>query len=604
VAIERESSTRSDFLTAFIDFVLSEDPRKWLIAIVLIGFILRLVVVAHNTPVADEMVHGSHALGVSKSGVLSTMTQGPVWFYLTDIGYRIFGVHLWVGRGVALLFGSLSIVALFLVVNQIYGSRPGLIAAFIFAVSPYQLLWSRIYMDQGLLFFILLAAYFFIKEYRQRNYVGPIVALFLGIGALIKIIAGVFGLVFGIFAAYLVYTNRSDSALFKESLKNLFYFVLTILICLTPLLAHNYFLYKEKGLVDLPFAMYLGVNTEFYQGPGLAHGKGFMISSLPTNLGSVAFHYFLKQDSLAFILALIGLVPFCNHFRKFRFEKIFLVSLFGFALLFIASTIVLDTHYIYFTVLFALIAAPFIDTLGQRIKKPYSTKIFMAFFVSLLVINLFMVKDTLLTKSATEKLREFAQSKIDKDSLVIADSRIYRGNVVWALYNTNYVDAGLATQLLEYGVNSSKNLRPLTVYFVECSIDDCGWGTIKDQPDLNKSMESMASVFKQATQETTFIEGGGSKKDGYDDEGLVQFTIYKVTIKSNPAILDIADQTHQFFFYNIPRDKNPAAAYDFYKVRGFMDILLNSLAKAILWALILGALVSGAYVIYRAYLTK
>src|SRR3989344_8148256 len=193
-----------------IDFIFSKDERKWLLLIFLLGLILRFIITSHNAPVADEMVHGSHALGISSLRPLSTITQGPIWFYLTDIAYRIFNVHLFSGRFLALLFGSLSILLIYLLAGLFFNKKTALISSFLFAVSPFHMLWARIYMDEFMAFFILLAAYLFIKDYKTKGYITPLSALFLGIGCLIKIIAGVFIVVFSLFLIFSVYKNRSN----------------------------------------------------------------------------------------------------------------------------------------------------------------------------------------------------------------------------------------------------------------------------------------------------------------------------------------------------------------------------------------------------------
>ena len=99
-----EDKKKIPFLDKVIDFIFSKDERKLLLLIFIFGLILRFIVTSNITPVADEMVHGVHAIGASKLAPLSTLTQGPIWFYLTDYAYRIFGVHLFTARFLSLLF--------------------------------------------------------------------------------------------------------------------------------------------------------------------------------------------------------------------------------------------------------------------------------------------------------------------------------------------------------------------------------------------------------------------------------------------------------------------------------------------------------------------
>jgi len=588
-----------------IDFIFSKDERKWLLLIFLLGLILRFIITSHNAPVADEMVHGSHALGISSLRPLSTITQGPIWFYLTDIAYRIFNVHLFSGRFLALLFGSLSILLIYLLAGLFFNKKTALISSFLFAVSPFHMLWARIYMDEFMAFFILLAAYLFIKDYKTKGYITPLSALFLGIGCLIKIIAGVFIVVFSLFLIFSVYKNRSNKELFKKSLKYAIFFFIIIALCLVPLVSYNYFLYKEKGIVDLPFAMYFGINTQVYQGSGLAHEGGFMINNLPRNLYIVFTVYFLKQDAVNLILGVLGLLLFVANIRKEEtFEKSFILVLFGFALLFIASTIVLDTHYTYFVAIFAILGGQTIDYISKKVSEKNERKIISLILLAVLIFNLIFLWNVILTKSSTEKVREFAIDNIDKDSLVVADSRIYRGNIAWMLNDKHYVEASLLPQLMEYSKGAEGRAQLVHTYFIECAIDDCGWGTIKDQPDFNKSMEDMAAAFKNISQKTFQIKGGGTRvHNGYDDSRLNQFIIYETYIPINPVILQLTDQTHNFFFYDIPRNRNPIRAFDYYEVYGVLDTILNFIAYSILYLLIALAVISMVYVFYLVYLS-
>lgn len=591
----------------FVTILFSKNEAKWLFLLVLCGFIFRMIIAAHNAPVADEMVHGSHAIGIASLGPLSTITQGPLWFYLTDFSYAVFGVTLWSGRLCAIVFGTFSIVLVFLLSRLFFSARTSLLAAALFAFSPYQLYWSRIYMDQSLLFFVLLASYFFLKDYRDKKYITPLSALFLGIGCLIKIISGVFIVVFSIFVLITVYRNRKDPALYNKSFRNMLYFFGVIGLCLVPLFAYNYFLYESKGIVDLPFAMYLGINIEVYQGPGLAHGDGFMLEKLPKNLKDVFVEYFAKQDPLSLILFGLGLMFFLRSLKKenqFRFEKSFLLTLIVFPLLFIAATIVLDTHYTYFTALFAIIAGSFFEKIHTSSSALFKKIAFVVFMI-LIIVNLSIIGPVFAHQSATAQLREFANDKITSADLVITDSRIYRGLSVWMFNDKHYLDAGSFGQVMDYA-QKNKASTPVRTFFIECAVDDCGWGTIKDQPALNESMEALAASFKTAATSQWSIYGGGSKDnaDGYEDSSLVQYRVYEVSIPLNPQILQSIDQTHNWFFYDIPRTRNEGAQIDSYTTSGLVASLLNPLAYLVLYVSIVLAFLAPLYTLYLVVMTE
>ena len=87
----KKETKNSSFIDKVIDLVFAKDERKWLLVIVLFGFILRILVASHVPPVSDESGSIVHAIGVSKLAPLSTIAQAQVWYYLTDYMFRIFG---------------------------------------------------------------------------------------------------------------------------------------------------------------------------------------------------------------------------------------------------------------------------------------------------------------------------------------------------------------------------------------------------------------------------------------------------------------------------------------------------------------------------------
>jgi len=561
-----DNSPKTKENKSFPNSLFSANPTTLIIIIFLIGLLLRFLVASNLTPVEDEMVHGVHALGFSKLAPLSTMTQGPVWSYLTDYAYRIFGVSLLTARFLSFIFGSLSIILIYLISNLLYNRKVGLVAAFLLAVSAFHITWTASYQDQSMMFFVLLASYFFIKEYQTTKKISLLSALFLGIAELIKIITGVFVLVFIAFMMFMLYNNyKHDKKLFKQNIKHFIYFIIILILALTPIIAYNIFLYKEKGIVDLPIAQFLRINPEFYMGPGLAHGEGFVLNKLGKNLYSILTVYFIKEDLLIFLLGALGIIYFTKSGFKNnkKFETLFFITTFFFVLIFLASSIVLQTHYTTFFPLFALFAAPFIMLLVSKMKNLREKRYLLLAILTIIVIyNIGNLHDPLTSESATQKLRSYISS-VDENTLVLVDSRIYTGTYTWALYDKHYLNANYISELLVKDNRTS----PVSVktIFIECVNDDCGWGTIKDQPELNESMEQI------------------------------------IKLMFNPVALQAVDQTHAHFFYRIPRNADPKGAFDYYVVDGAVDKLLNIVAYIILYILIFVAVLSIIIPFYLLY---
>ncbi len=589
------SSNASSFWERAIDFIFSNDSRKWLIAIVILGALLRIIVASNLPPVADEMVHGTHAIGVSKLAPLSTTAQAQVWYYLTDYGYRLFGIHLLTARLLSVLFGTLSIILVYLLGSLLFNKRAGLIASFLLAVSIFHITWSAAYQDQTMMFFVLLASYFFIKEYKERGTISYLSALFLGVAILVKIITGIFILMFGFFMLGILYKDyKKKTGKFSQNFKRAVVFGLILLVAMTPIVAYNYFLYKDKGIVDLALAQFLRINAEYYTGPGLAHGQGFVIDKLPRNLYTVLSHYFVREDLLVSLCGLVGLIYTASRFKKKNFGELFMVALCLFSLIFIASAIVLQTHYTSFFPFFSIFAGGAFAFAETKVSHQGMRK--YGLIVSVIVLLLFTIyslRQPLTSQSAIEKIRDYAIENIDAKTLVILDSRIYRGTNAWAFSDKHYAESSYLAQILDNADTTSPRI-PVRTLFVECVTDDCGWGTVKDQPDFNRSVEDIVEAFKNASAPPIVFTGGGSIYGIRDSEitGNPHFRVYEVILPLKNGVLQAVDVTHSHFFYHIPRDENPEQAFDYYKVQGGIDSLVNLFAYCFLYLFILLAVVS------------
>src|SRR3989344_5360180 len=103
-----------------------------LLLIVVLAAVLRFLAASHLDVNPDEMIYTSIPLNIISAGRLSTVEQAPLFFYLTDLGYQTFGFSSITARLPAILFGSLSIVLVFLIVKLLFqDDRKSLISAFL-----------------------------------------------------------------------------------------------------------------------------------------------------------------------------------------------------------------------------------------------------------------------------------------------------------------------------------------------------------------------------------------------------------------------------------------------------------------------------------------
>ena len=82
-----------------------ETEKKWLILVLIIGALFRFLVARDITYLSDEMVHGPHAIGFLHSGLISSIVEAPIWFYLSDMAMKLLGVSLFSMRFLSFFFG-------------------------------------------------------------------------------------------------------------------------------------------------------------------------------------------------------------------------------------------------------------------------------------------------------------------------------------------------------------------------------------------------------------------------------------------------------------------------------------------------------------------
>ena len=481
---------------------------------------------------------------------------------------------------------------IYLLAKQVFNKKVALLSAAFLSVSAYHIRYSLIEMDISLTFFLLFAAYTFIRYFKENKvqYL-YVTGLLLGTGILIKTITAFFIPIF--IAFYFILGKKYFS---KENLTKFFFFSLIIFMFLTPIIIHNILLYKEKGVVDVYVAQYFNINREVHSGQ-LGYNKSFDIAQLWTGSLSIG-KIFLGLDPIIFIVGLIGMI-YSSKSSKSK-ESAFLVSLaiFGYLILIISN--LLPTHYVTFIPFLAVFASFLLVRLSEvSFMKEYAAKFLVACFVVLLIANIFFIAQNLLphltSQTANAKLKEFAANSIENDALVIADSRIYRGRIAWLFHDKHYLESLYFVQVLQKIQNmSQENLVKTKVYFIECAKDDCGWGTIT-AGELNDTNEALIAQFKNIRDPIAEFKSGG----GYDEvTGTPHFNVYKGDIALPKGILGLADTTHEWFYYPVgyePKEK----IWDNYATTTFFAKFFHSFGFLILYISILIGILAPIYLLYE-----
>jgi hypothetical protein len=171
-----------------------------------------------------------------------------------------------------------------------------------------------------------------------------------------------------------------------------------------------------------------------------------------------------------------------------------------------------------------------------------------------------------------QNLIELKEKTISPDSLIIVDGRIYRGQIAFAFWDRHYLESGLFYPVIQEISNYNGQSSNLDVFFIECAIDDCGWGIITSQPDFNKSSEEIVSLFEKTGD--LFAEIKNTKHQTH-------FKIYRTKLQLNPVILPVSDSTHEWLYYPLAY-KPSNKIFDNYETHNIFDRLLNKLAYFIL----------------------
>mgnify|MGYP001290545905 CR=1 FL=1 len=608
--------TIDKIIDGFFEVFFSEDKTKLYLLIFLgMGLVLRIIAAVNLSVSADDMVFAVHSIGFLGSNKLEVYDQSTsLWYSLTDSFYRLFGIGQLTSRLAAVLFGTFSILLVYLLSKEVFKSKKiGLIAAFLLAVSPFYMKNCVAEMDVTITFFLMLAFYLVIKASKEKIYIIPS-AISFGLAVLTKSYSVLFIPGYFIYAWYLFKKNNFDS---KKIRNTLIILGIVIFIFVIPTLTYNYLLYQDKGIMDFQFSRTFrnilpgfdkNATQELYGWnagwnarndiAGFFFGDSIHIggSNMPSALYS--FLFLLFTDPVISILGLLGLIWLIR--KKGPYIPLFL-AFFILPFIYIGSIAVMSKHFVFALFIFTPMAAYFLDMLHQKIHKIRLRYLLIAVLIIAMVMfgyNKFTIGNYYAT-SAMEQVMAY-KSQIPANSLVLADARIYRGQINWIFNGESYLEASIFPDLYKASEDSPGEKVPMGVYFVECDRDDCGWGTVINQPEFNQSMESMAEFFRNQTEVSeTFYSAEESPYYFPGQEQKPHFSVYKRTLLLNPGVLGYVKKTHSWFLYPVGYDKTIGSIFDDYNTDSIFKWTLNSLGLLIIR---IGLILAFLSIIYISYL--
>jgi len=575
---------KKNILNKVLNFIFTKNNTKYLVLLFIIAIILRLIFAFSIGGSPDEMVYGVHASGIINSGLLQEMHENPIWMYLTDIGYKIFGMTLVSSRLLSIIFGSLSILALYFLAKEMFNKKIALIASLLLTFSAYHILMTLTELDIAMMFFILLSSYFLIKYLKEGELKYHIIAtILLGIGILVKNIGALFIPAYLILIFLYPKIKNKEKILSKKNIKLLLIFLLIMFIIAIPTLTFNYILYQEKGITDLQFSRFLsGEDKGIYESIASTM-QPFSLKTLLKDYGNgtpgilEGIKYYWNYSTLLLIMFLIG-IPLI--LRKNKSWAIYLLSLFIIPFIFLSGTSLLEKHFVFGIPIFCIFSSLTINKISKFSKKNSKYIILILILVFLVFSTVKLYEHTKFSeKNLIQKTIEYKQKNIEKDSLVIVDSRIYNGRIAFMFQDRNYLETNYFSQLSSQLTQPTN--RRIKTYFIECITDDCGWGTISNQPEMNKSTENIVSNFEKVSV----------LKGTLYDNGVPYLNIYETELPFIPGMIEAVQSTHNFFFYpvNYKPKENIILRYE---AKDPFHKLLDIIAHIILYIEILIAIFS------------
>lgn len=615
-------SMGEDFVSKIIDKIFSvKRITIYLLLIFSLGFMLRLIAAINLGVSADDMHFVTHAINFFSSGKLVSYDQSSgLWFAFTDIMYKIFGYTQLASRMAALIFGSFSILTLYLLSREFFNEKISTASAFLLAIAPFHIKLTIAEQDVMAMFFVLVGMFLFVKALKNNNFKYlSLSGIFIGLSIYSKVYTLLF---IPSLLLYFIYFNKKskNNIITKNNIKKILIFLLVIFVFTIPALTHNYLLYKDKGIMDLQFTRVTGLgknlSAQYYswdhQFNAKNDWKGLFLGN-SENSGSKtptlfqALEYIKIGDPINFYLGIAGLLIFIIFiFRKKQNPDYLWFFVFStmIALPFLASIILLPKHYVFLEIFIIPFSAFLIIIFSERFRS--SKQITNIILISILIASFIFLglhgKGTnthFYGKSHIAQIMEFKDKNIQEAQLIIGDSRFYRGRIHWMFQGNPYLESVQFIELINKQDQIPGETRMHRVYLVECVIDDCGWGNIAEQPEFNQSNELLVELFKQRGKlEYSVIEPDREKDYHIFAKNTIEIArIYSADLPIKDQMIVYAAQPKEWFLSTIgyqPIEEQ----YDYYLAKGAIDKSLDKLAHLIAMASLILVFASPIFIFY------
>ena len=549
--MENSSTTLDRFSNWFISLIYSKEKRyqRILIVLLIVGFFLRLLAALNLDVFADDMVYVEQSANIWHAKILSTNSHPPLFYYLTDLAFKVFGYTTFASRFFSLVAGTLLIAVVFLITKKLWNEKIALYAAFLATFANF-LIKLTVGEQSNLIFFFAFFGIYVGMLYLESKKISYLIfaAVLFGLANLSKYNGFFFLAGFFLFALYHFY-HKKEKIFSKQHIKHGIIALIIILLLALPFLAFNYLIYKEKGFLDFQFAKITQSPTalELYKGLGGIDASLSDGLTRPSNYSNYLLVY--KTDLLLFVLGLLGTALLLYKREKIPLAFLVCFLLIPFVLQSGSST--LAKHFAFMHIVLTIPGAYVLNQILSKINRRSIKLAVIAVLALILLANLgnhTIAASNYLSPSAVSQLKSYINHNVQPGDLIVMDARIYTGQAFWLATDHNMLNPFQFVEFYNYHNQvPAQQKQTTTVYLVECATDDCGWGNIAS---INQSSESFFVSIANAsdspaTISTKIYEGNEFYGPKHSE---TRYNIYKLQLQLNPQLVESTKSMNSFYY--------------------------------------------------------
>lgn len=211
----------------------------------------------------------------------------PLFLYVQAFFFQLFGTDWYVARGVGVLFGTLTVLVVYLIGREWRDERLGLMLAALFAVQTMMVKMNRQAMIENLLLLLMAVSFLAIIKYEksERPRFLCVSALFFGLSVITKFTSLVF--LFPLLA-YVIFKKLYSKRAFYYSVAIILLIVVPVILVMLP---HGFIGFHLRKTSGSGIGYWIG---DFFL--DLGHTGAFIMTVTELNIGLAPFIIFLAYD--------------------------------------------------------------------------------------------------------------------------------------------------------------------------------------------------------------------------------------------------------------------------------------------------------------------